>query len=290
MNHRYEHVLFICVIWISLAGCGGSSNSPTSPKPEACAGIVVSGVLQDSLTSHPVSQGWVVLESGTQLATTQVYNLSPTQSVESDVDGAFRLCSPTISHPSAIVIIALDSSDKAYPPFVAPIAGDTNLGIVPMGGCRVTCGLDGQQQTSLPATITGVITSMPIAKTGSVVPQYSIGALDESTALWNLAMPIFNHSPSFTFDTVLSGCAGQVLFCTTYTFLLPSQKPVWSVKGGYLQNAGAPNYSIYAVADSAPSCNPSTDLVIHQQDGKSLLTGTPGVHLLAADINFTGCQ
>ncbi|HVJ06382.1 MAG TPA: hypothetical protein VM578_11975 [Candidatus Saccharimonadales bacterium] len=248
------------------------------------------------MTNQPVSQGWAVLESGTQRSITAIYNFLPKQNVTSDVHGAFRVCAPIVPNPSAIVIVALDSSGKAYPPFVAPISGSTDLGIIPMGGCRPICGLDGQQQTSSPATITGAITSTPIAKTGAVLPQYVMQALDGSKStdgypnLWALAMPIFNTSQAYTFGTTPGTCAEGFPFCTAYTFSIPTQKPIKRVTGGYLQEAGAPDYSIYAVPDGTPSCIPSFGLEIFQQDGTSLLRGTPGVQLSAATINFTKCQ
>src|SRR6266568_7622682 len=124
--HIFEPLSSVGLLCICLVGCGGSAPSPSSPKSDSCMGIVVTGVLRDSLTNQPVSQGWAVLESGTQLLTTQNYNFSASQQVSSDADGAFQLCAPG-TPPSAIVMIALDSSGKAYPPFVAPVSSTTNL-------------------------------------------------------------------------------------------------------------------------------------------------------------------
>ncbi len=290
MNYLAGVVWGVCAIGICLSGCGGNSPSSSSSENNRCAGVALSGMLRDSLTNQPVSQGWAVLESGTQLSTTQVYNFSQTQRAASDSTGAFSICSPAVANPSVMVLVALDSSGRAYPPFVAPVFGTINLGTIPMGGCTLTCGFEGQQQTSSPATISGVITSLPISKTGEVTPQYSLGALDGTSNLWNLVMPALKDSQTSTFDTAPSGCAERVPFCATYAFTVPSQRPVRSVQGGYEQGAGAPVYSVYGVPDGTSSCSPTASRVVYQQDGTSLLTGAPGAQLQAADINFTGCQ
>jgi hypothetical protein len=289
-------VLSVCTIWICLAGCGGNSTSSVSSTGNACTGVAITGVLQDSLTFQPVAQGEAVLESGTELSTTGLYNFSTTQQVSTDAHGAFSLCAQTVAIPSAIVLEALDSTGEAYPPFVASVPGAADLGIVPMGGCRVTCVFDGQQQTSLPATITGVIGSSPIAKTGTVMPQYVMAALDGSKDqngfpnLWNLALPIFSSSQTSAFGTTAGACAGTVPFCAAYSFSVPSQKPVQRLNGGYLQEAGVPYYVIYAVPDGSAHCTPPSGLTIFQQNGSSLLTANPGVQIAAAEIDFTQCQ
>lgn len=290
MKHSRRSALFVCISWIFLAGCGGKSTPPNPPITNACTGVVISGTMQDSLTGQPVSQGWAVLESGIQLLATPVFNFSQSQKVTSDVHGAFSLCSPPVPQPSAIVLVALDPSGKTYPAFVAPVSGATDLGTIPMGGCRLLCGFEGQQQTSSPVIITGTITSAPIAKTGSVMAQYAMNALDGSKNLWNFSIPALDPAQSNTFGTTPSVCAGSAPFCAAYTLTLPSQKPVQRVTGGYLQQAGAPTYSIYAVADGPLSCTPSSGHAFFQQDGKSFLTGVPGDQLSAADIAFTRCQ
>lgn len=222
MKHPRRSVLFVCISLICLTGCGGKTVPPSSPN--ACTGVVISGTMQDSLTNQPVSQGWAVLESGTQLLTTPIFNFSPSQKVISDVHGAFSLCAPPITQPSAIVLVALDSAGKTYPPFVAPVSGATDLGTIAMGGYRIICGFLGQQQTSSPATIKGTITSAPIAKPCSVMAQYAINALDGSKNFWNLAVPSLDPAQSNTFGTTPGVCAANAPFCAAYTFTLPSQK------------------------------------------------------------------
>jgi hypothetical protein len=283
----YGSILAICIIWTCLVGCGVTSRSPNPPNGNACAGIIITGTLQDSLTNRPVAQGWAVLESGAQISGTKLYTFSTIKQIATDAGGKFRLCSTTVSSPLTVVTIALDSSNNAYPPFVAPVSGTIDLGTIPMGGCHEKCGFEGQQQTSPAATIMGMITTTPTAKTGTVVPEYSMNALDGSNNLWNLTMPVFNTSQSFSFTTALTGCTREVPFCAPYTFVVPSQKPVWAVKDGYMQGTGAPVYSIYA---TAPSCTPPSAFSSFQQDGNSPLLGAPGVKLSAATINFSACK
>jgi hypothetical protein len=259
--------------------------------PETCSGVAITGVLHDAQTNLPVAQGWAVLESGTQLSTgIPFYEFYPSQTVATDVHGAFKLCVATISNPSAIVTMALDSAGKAYPPFVTAASAAADLGTIPLGTLPPTA----------PAVITGVITSAPIAKTGSIVAQYPMLALDGSKSaagvanLWSLAIPSFNTSQTDKFTTTAGACPGEAPFCATYVFTLPSQKPIQpftdGAYSGYLQGAGAPLYMIYAVPDGTPSCVPQLSLTVFQKDGSTLLTGNPGAQITASDVNFTGCQ
>lgn len=288
--------LSACSMWICLTGCGGKSTPPTPPGGGACAGAVISGILHDSLTGKPVAQGTAVLESGTELSVTSLYEFFPAQTAATDARGGFSLCAQTVTHPSAVVLEAMDSAGNAYPPFVASVSGAADLGTIPMGGCTLICGFEGEQQTAAPATITGVITSSPVAMAGTVVPEYAMEALDGSKSpdgtpnLWAIAVPSLNASQTLTFSTAAGACAAGAPFCSSYTFALPSQSPVWHVSGGYLEPSAPPTYLIYAAGDSAPSCIPSAISTIFQQDGKSLLTADPGAQLSVANIDFTGCH
>lgn len=168
----------VLLLSICMVACGGSGTSPTdSSTGNTCSGVVISGVLQDSLTNQPISRGWAVLESGTQRSIAPVYDFFPTRTATTDVNGAFRLCSPTLKTPAALVVVALDASGNAYPSFVTAVSGSINLGAIPIGMRGGICGFDGQQ-TAPPATISGVIASTPIAKSGQVWPQYPMSGLD----------------------------------------------------------------------------------------------------------------
>lgn len=289
-------ILLTSLGWLCLSGCGGKSSSPTPPVSDVCTGVAISGTLKDSLTNQPVAQGVAVLESGTKSSVVSIYNFFPKQQAAADVDGAFSMCAQSVASPSVIVVEAMDAAGNAYPPFLAPVSEATDFGTIPLGGCTVMCGLAGQQQTSAPATITGSVTSTPIALTGTVVPQFAVQALDESKAvdgtpnLWALAMPVYNTAQSFTFNTAAGACAGGARFCASYTFKLPSQSPIWRVNGGTVQAAVAPNYLIYAAAGGTTSCLLPSVLTVFQQDGTSFLTGKPGAQFTAANLNFAGCQ
>ena len=297
MKSTWKATLLVCLVWICLAGCGGNSSSPAAPPGSGCSGVVISGTLLDSLTSQPVAQGMAILESGTELGTTPVYDFYPTREVATDVHGGFSLCGQTLTHPSAIVLESTDSGGKAYPPFIATVSGTAKLGTILMGGCTLTCGFfQGEQQTATPATITGVIASAPIAVAGTVVAEYAMQALDGSKAadgspnLWALALPVFTASPVATFSTTTGACAGVGPFCSTYTFPVPAQSPLWSVTGGTIQAAVAPTYLIFAVPGNQATCSPPVALSAFQTDGKSRLTATPGAQLTAQSISFATCH
>jgi hypothetical protein len=265
MKTACSFVLITGTLLICLVGCGGGSTStslPPPPQSNECTGVVFTGILHDSLTGQPVSQGWAIFESGTQLSVTSLYTFSATQKVATDGKGEFRLCTSVVPNPSVLILEALDSAGMVYPPFIAPVIGAADLGTIPMGGCALLCGFEGSQQTTSPATISGVITSAPIAKTGSIAPHYPVAALDGSKSkdgspnLWNLAMPIFDSSEASAFSTSPGACDGLAPNCATYTFRVPSQNPIWRVSGGTLQQlAGRPAYMIYAVPDGS-SCVP----------------------------------
>jgi hypothetical protein len=259
--------------------------------------VLVSGILQDSLTSLPVAQGIVVLESGTELGTTPLYNFFPTQEAATDAHGAFSLCVQNITYPSAIVLEAMDSAGKAYPPYVTQVSGTMKLGNIVMGGCLLTCSaFFGQQETSTPVTINGVINSTPIAITGTAVPTYAMQALDGSKAAdgtpngWALVLPIFTASPGPMFSTTAGACSGVAPYCATYTISVPSQSPLRPLNDRVIQAAVAPNYIIDAYPGNRSACTPTLGFTGFQADGKSLLTGAPGAQLTAQSISFTNCR
>jgi hypothetical protein len=298
-------LLLVTALWLGLAGCGGSSSSSGSPGgsqpvPQVCSGISIKGAMVDSLTKQPVAQGWAVLESGTQLLATAVFNFAPLQRVSAGTKGDFELCVTTLSSPSAVVLVALDSAGKAYPPFVSAVSGATDLAIIAMGGCTAICGFEGSQQTTASVVVTGTITSAPISKTVSVTPQYAMTALDGSKStqgvpnLWSIAMPSLDAALTNTFSTVPGTCGGIASYCTVYTFTLPSQNPFHpaTVSGipGTIQQAGAPIYIFNATVEGTASCIPPFNFTTMQQDGKSLLIGNPGAQLTAMTMSFTQCQ
>lgn len=292
MSPFFKVFLYTSILLAGLIGCGGGTK-PTPPPSsnQSCTGIGVSGVLHDSLTNQPISQAWALLESGDQGVTpTSIVRFSPSQKASADTGGAFQLCMPVAAAPAVLVVDALDASGKAYPPFVAEVTATTHLGTVLMGGCSLSCGLPGQQQTSSPALIQGAINSAPVSIAGSVLPQYSLKALDGSNSTWTVSVPPLSDTQLSGFSTTASACTGKDQFCFSYAFSLPSQKPTIPVKGGYQQDAGAPVYSIYASPASPAACAQSSLFTFLEEGGKTPLTGSPGLQMTAMDINFTGCQ
>jgi hypothetical protein len=318
------------------AGCGGHTPLPVMPPGNGgCSGSVISGTMQDSLTHQPVAQGWAALETGTPLVEpgetpVTIYTFSQTQTVASDAQGAFSLCSSALAAPAVVVLVALDASGNAYPAFVSSVTGATDLGTVAMGGCTLTCGLEGQQQTSAPATISGTVTSTPAAEAGTVAAQYSLHALDGSSNLWSVAvLPLdpaqsgafataaeagtvaaqyslhaldgssnlwsvavlpLDPAQSGAFATAAGACPQSAPDCASYQFTLPSQSPVELVNGGLQQAAVSPFYVIYASLTTPSACTERFALTDFQQDGTYFLSGTRGAQLTAATIGFNGCK
>lgn len=290
-----------CLLGLCLVGCGGHSAGIVTPPPDTCSGLKITGTLVDSLSKQPVTRAWAVLETGTPLiASGPLYEFYPAQTASTDANGAFSVCAHSVPSPSAMVIVALDASGKAYPPFVSAIAGTKDFGSIPMGGCTGMCGFEGSEQATTPAIIAGDITSAPVAKTGTVVAQYAMAALDGSKStgglvnLWSLAMPAFDSTQNVSFATAAGPCANGVHFCTSYKFTLPSEKPlqpfVLNGVSGYIQEAGAPEYMIFATPDGAFSCTPSFGFSAYQTDLATPLTATPGTHMKASGIDFSGCH
>jgi hypothetical protein len=229
-----------------------------------------------------------ILESGTQqLSQTAVYNFFPTQSVTTDSQGGFSLCAPSIPYPSVLVLEAMDSSGNAYPPFVIQ-ASTGNYGVFNMG-----------PETAQSATITGTVTSSPIALTGTLIPQFTVNALDLSKApdgsynTWALALPMFNASPSLTFSTLPGTCGGTAQFCSTFNMPVSVQTPIENLKLGigYVVTPSVmpATYLIYA-APASSACTPVFGTTLLQSDGKSPLAATPGAQLTAQTISFTNCH
>jgi hypothetical protein len=229
----------------------------------------------------------VAFETGKSPGGFPIYGFSIVTITTSDANGRFHLCAATAPYPSVVVVTALGTGGNAYPALVAPVSGSINFGDLSMGACRGTC-FNGQQQTSAPATIDGAIGTTPIAKSGSLVPQYAMNAPNNSSELWELDVPLADKSQGNLFQTGAGNCAGGVPFCASYTLTLPSQNPVVRMAQEYLQLSGDPNYAIYTTL-AGGSCIPPFGFTPVQKDGR-FLTGAPGVSLTAADIMFQSCQ
>ena len=287
---------FASCVYILLTGCGSKNTSLSTPQSSSCNGATLSGTMRDSLTHQPITQGIAVLESGTELSLTRVYNFVPTQQVTTDVQGSFSMCAQSLAYPSVLVLQAMDINGKAYPPYVTAVTAAADLGIISMGGCTGICGVANEQQTGRPATITGVITSSPIAMAGTLIPQFTLYALDGSKTpsgipnLWALAMPVFNTSPVLGFRTASGGCSGSVAFCSTYTFPVPAQSPFYPVSSGTMEQSAPPGYLIYAAPDPTSVCTPPYANTALQSDGKSFLQTREGAKLTAQTISFANCR
>lgn len=279
-------VLFVLIAACAM-GCGSGLGKVIAPAPNACGGVHVSGIVLDSMTSLPIAQARAVLESGTpDIAPTSIHFVSFAETT-SNTSGAFDLCVPAVSPPTALVLVALDAAGKAYPPLVIQISSSTDLGQLLMGGCRLLC-IEKQQQTSSPATLTGSITTGPVSETGTIAPHLYAFAPDGSRSTWSLAIPLLDPAQSSGFATAKANCVNLNSFCSSYTFLLPSQKPIFLASSVFSQETGAPSYSVDAVLTKGLSCTPPFSYVFTQTDG-TFLIADPGAALLAQDAVFQHC-
>ena len=298
MKLQSESFVIMCFLVAILAGCGGSGTpvSKATPPTSACTGTLFAGTLQDSLTFQPVPQAQIVLEAGTPGLTSFIYTFSPTAQTTSAADGTFQLCATALPTASVLVITALDPTGKAYPPYATNRFATANLGAIPMGSCTVQC-IDAQQQSNAPVTIAGILTTDPLAESGTLLPQQAIAALDGSRNIWTLLIPPLNPTQPLTFQTGTSAeeaCAGQSSPCAGYSFVLPTQQPVIATASGTSQLAGGTAYSIEAriaaKQSSVSACTPPFLLTFTQADGTTPLLATPGAQLTAAPIHFHACQ
>ncbi len=281
--------LALCAVPLCVGGCGEHVASSGNSQAGTCGSAPVIGSVQDSLTNQAIQGARVFLEAASQNISGRVLSFAVEQHATTLPDGSFQLCSLKTQGAQAIVIAAQDIAGRAYPPLVIPVLSAVNLGAVAMGGCRVTCGFEGQQQSSAPATITGSITTAPGADAGVVAPRYALAAPDGSGDLWNLEIPALNSEQLVTFQTTDDGCAAQRSICSPYTFVLPSQKPVVIEKGEYLQQTGPPTYAVLATVTDGRTCVPASGSTNFQQGGLSPLTGIPGGSLSAAAIYLQDC-
>lgn len=297
MRSRVKLVLFVLFLWTLLSGCGRTHDLLPTVPANNCTGTILSGTLKDSVNSQPVSRGMAILESGSLLSALPVYYFFPVQEVNTNSQGVFSLCANSISNPSVLVLEALDSTGNAYPPYVTPVtASDADLGAISMGGCALTCGFMGEQQTAAPATISGLITSAPSAETGMLLPQFALRSLDGSKTadgiqyLWALAPPLFTQNSSNSFSTAAGQCSGLAPYCSTFSVSVPAQSPIFPVAGGTLQTAVTPVYLLHAEPSNVAACAPQFASTPFQSDGQSILRAAPGAQLVAQSLNLTNCH
>jgi hypothetical protein len=279
-------IFCIYMLMAVIGGCADVSSKGTVLHESKCAGVQILGTLHDSLSNLPVSRAWIVLESKTSSSAANASTFLPVEKTTADTSGKFQLCSATLGNPSLIVASALDSNGNAYPPLVSQVSGTVDLGTILMGGCSLICGLEGQQQTSAPAIISGVVTSAPSSITTSVIPQYSLIALDGSNTVWNLSIPDLEDASSIV-TTSSVNCAQGGTFCASYSFVLPSQKPMIEQGGKYEQNAGIPAYSVLG---NASACVPSSSRASFEQNGMTPIFGNAGTNQSVQTISFGNCK
>lgn len=280
-------LLLFAVSFVFLPGCGTNTTPPITTPAPGCGGGMLTGTLRDSITNQPVSRGVAILEQGSQLGTTSNWNFSPTQQAATDSQGAFSFCAQSFSYPTVLVLEAMNTSGEAYPSYVTQVTGASDIGNIVMGGCNLNCGLPGVQQTALPATITGTVTSSPLAASGTIIPRFAMLALDDSKAAdgarntWSIAMTMFPNAQSTSFSTVAGNCNGAAPFCASYAFTVPVQSPFFPVAGGMARLAAAPVYLVFA--DAVPAtCAPSFNFAV--------INVSAGAQIATPPINLANCK
>jgi hypothetical protein len=238
----------------------------------------------------PIAGAQVVLETGSELGASPIYNFTPSTMVKTDDQGSFNLCSTVLTTSAVIVFEAFDQSGNAYPPTITPVLQASNLGIVLLGGCHVTCGFPGQAETTAASNISGIVTTSPVSEAGTLLAQTAIAALDGSNNIWNVTILDLTDRQLDTFDSKAGSCSTSNELCASYTYTLPSQSPVQLVVGTYKQQQVLPTYSIFAASTVMNSCTQPFLSTSYQSNGSSPLTAVPGKQLTATALSFTGCH
>ena len=274
MKRTITLLIFLSVFGSIILGCGGTTVAVVTSTSNSCAFGAVQGVLQDSLTNAPISNGWISIETGSSLANPKSYFFTEIQKVAVGANGAFVMCRPNAIDAPYLVLVAVgvDDAGKAYPPFVTRINGTVSVGTIDLGGCALVCGLPGQQQSAVPAVITGTVTSDPISGTGTIAPHFTLATIDGSGDLWDLAIPTMADAVSNRFDTASANCYPLQPLCISYAFSVPSQMPLQAYQGHYVQMSGAPTYAIAAILDPQSSCKSPMIEVFFQTNGSPLTT------------------
>ena len=274
--------------WVALSGCGGHVSPTNTGESNACAAGSITGTLRDSLTGRLIADGQVLLETGSPVPGANEDTSAVAQQAVSGADGSFAVCAAAAGSPAAIVVAALDPAGNSYPAFVTAVSAAVDLGALAIGGCVIECGLDGQQQSSAPATIEATVTTDPLPEPVSVTLEYVVQAPDGSGALWDLIIPTLNQQ-SFAPATAANGCPGVSGVCAAFRFVLPSLKPVVAQKGANVQLRGSPVYAVAATIGAGHTCTPPVLLTNFEQDGSTPLTAVPGAVLSAAPLAFHAC-
>jgi hypothetical protein len=284
-------LLFVVAAAI-LTGCGGGTNSPVDPQScaasQAITGTIVDGTLPNS--NQPVSGAVVVLE----LATTQLFNpiatYRPAAQTTTRADGSFTVCSTAASE--FLVAAGAGSGGNPYPPTVIPhIKPGSSVGKLPLGSSG--------RGVSVPGSIAGVITSVPV---GVDVSVSALGSIDSGSESYLFTVPLpATTSSALALTTAQGGSCPSGTSCVGYKLVLPSQSALYAttitVNGqpvaSWGQAASDPYYMIDAAAftrgTQSATCVPSRVATILQTDGNTLQVHS-GSTLTANTLALTACQ
>ncbi len=306
------------IIVIAVAvGCG-TTNAPVAgtrgavpvpPAAQACT-TPISGNVRALLDGKPIAGALAVLETGTPqivagVVTREVIFLE-TARTTTDASGAFRLCAPgPVSVQTVVVLLALDTAENEYPPYVAVATDALDLEAIAMGECFFACDTSiGMMPNQAPAVLEGAVTTTPGARAGLVTAQIGIPPIDGSQTTWSIAIPGLGMGETNTFQTApqtgMDSCTGM---CASYRFTVPTRNPVvqsnlghvpllgsgtYTGSGWLTQEGGETLYSIYA---TAPGCKlPFSAAVPLASDGHSFVPVTPGVVIKVQNAPFTECN
>jgi hypothetical protein len=156
-----------------------------------------------------------------------------------------------------------------------------------MGGCNLICGLPGEQQTALPATVSGTVTSTPLAASGTILPRFGMPSLDNSKSAdgapnaWLIALSMFPTTQTTSFNTVAGSCNGTAPFCASYAFTVPTLSPNHLITGSTARPAAGPIYLVFA--DVVPAtCTPPFNFAV--------VNVSAGAQIATPPINLVNCQ
>lgn len=258
----------------------------------------ISGTVVDSATSKPVPDALVFLEQPDSNGVDRVFTSGMTDST-----GSFIFC-PLPSGKYDVVVAASVISGGVTTTYNATLTSS-----VPLGTALTKIPLvaeNGSSSTTLPATITGQVTSSNTSNAGTAA-DVQLSALQQVTisgqSTLQITTPVFGGSPSnvqpalssFTPNVETangSGCPTGTA-CASYTLLVPASNPevgVWSSSGTSYSRPSPSNvnYTINGEAfvpgsGGTPDCNPSSATT--RSFTVSLTTPTT-----APTLPFTGCQ
>ncbi len=301
--------LFLLIV--SLTSCVINSQKPaTSPTPTAApttptapigslpstCGLTYTAQLVDPSGRQEFSKrAFIVLEAGSAVPGTNVTRYRTNSSMIPPDSGAITWCVPGSAPTNWILVITIgDGNGSLYPPTVIPH---------PQSGATIIVGGSSSQpgNLALPTTLTGVVTSAPIATAWHAYPLVAVTDPANPSSTMEIVMPAMNGTvagvKSVDFGgamgfTVSSNSCPAGVFCQQYSVEVPSQPAFVKTSNGYEQGSSALIYGVGLVSQDSQghvNCTPSEGDTWEQIDGSNMTSG-PGVTLHVATLSLSSCH